>query len=186
MFLQTFATVLELDLLELLVMFLSAVHLAFMELALLPILVIVEQLDTLELFAKFPSAVQHVFMEELAFYLKLAIALELDGTTPDAKTPSALTHASMDTALDLIHATAITLDTQTLIVKLLSAFLDALTLELAFFLTYATAALLLDGLDLHAALQYAIFLAKMVETVLVQMFATVPELDMLELNAKQM
>lgn len=181
-----YAIVLELDSMELLVTNPFAILLVLTELALLPILAIVEPLDTLELYAKFPFAAQPVFTEEFAFFPKLATAMELDGLTPFVKIPFALTHVFMEFVQDLTPVIALELDIQILIAKFLFAILVALILELVSFLTLATVPLPLDGLDPLAALPSALNHVYMVETALVLMFATVKELDGLELNAKLM
>lgn len=181
-----YAIVLELDSMELLVTNLFAILLVFTELALLLILAIVEQLDTLEPYAKFPFAAQPAFTEEFVFFLKLATAMELDGQTTFVKIPFALTHVFMEFVQDLTHVIVQELDTPILTAKFLFAIPDALILELVFFQTLATVPLPLDGLDPLAVLPSALNLANMVEIALVLMFATVQELDGLEINAKLM
>jgi hypothetical protein len=133
---------------------------------------------------KFLFAVLIANMEEFAQLLKPALAKELDGMELLANIPFATTHALMDIARDPMLAIAKELDMLVPIVKFPNATQDAPILELVFFLILATVQQPMDGVDPLVPHLYAISLANMEETALVPMFATVKELDGMELNAQ--
>lgn len=178
-----YATVLELVLMELLVIFQFAILLVLMEFVQLLKLAIVHPLDSLVPFVKFLYAVLIAYMEVFALLLKLAIAKELDGMELLVNSPFALTHASMEIAQDLILVIVQELDMLVPIVIFPSATQDALTLEFVYVPILAIAQQPMDGLDPRALFLFALNLVKMEETALVPMFVAVKEQDSLEINA---
>jgi len=136
--LQMYVTALILALKVLLVLFLFAVLHAKEELAVVPILVIVVELATVDSFVKSHYVLETVELE-LVFFQKYATVLELDTTEPIVRVLFVKFLVYMDFVLVQMLVIAKEPDTVELFVKSPYVILDVLTVEFANYQIFATA-----------------------------------------------